>query len=62
MFKNPAAYVKAYAGWIGGIVSAVLVLLPGVGVDVPPWVAIVSLVLTAVSVQALPNVKGEGDE
>lgn len=59
MFKNPAAYVKAYAAWIGGILTAVIVGAPAIGAEVPLWLAIVTLVLTAVAVQALPNVPAD---
>ncbi|MDJ0337482.1 hypothetical protein [Cryobacterium sp. PH31-O1] len=55
MIKNPAAYVKAYAAWIGGVLSAVILAAPMIGVDIPPYVALVSIIITAVSVQALPN-------
>ena len=55
MIKNPAAYVKAYAAWIGGILSATILAAPAIGIDIPPYVALVSIIITAISVQALPN-------
>ena len=55
MIKNPAAYVKAYAAWIGGILSAVILAAPTIGIDIPSYVALVSIIITAISVQALPN-------
>ncbi|MFC5930942.1 hypothetical protein D6T64_12170 [Cryobacterium melibiosiphilum] len=55
MIKNPAAYVKAYAAWIGGVLSATILAAPAIGIDIPPYLALVSIVITAISVQALPN-------
>ena len=55
MIKNPAAYVKAYAAWIGGILSAVIIAAPAIGIGIPPYVALISIIITAVSVQQLPN-------
>lgn len=55
MFTTPARYIKAYAGWIGGILSAVLIGAPAIGIQVPSWVALFTLVITAIAVQALPN-------
>lgn len=56
MFKNPAGYIKAYAAWAGGILTAVIIGAPAIGIEIPPAVALVSLILTAVAVQALPNI------
>lgn len=53
---NPAEYVKAYAAWIGGILSAVIIAAPSIGIDIPAYLALVSIIITAISVQALPNV------
>ena len=55
MIKNPAAYVKAYAAWIGGILSAVILAAPAIGIDIPPLFALISIIVTAISVQELPN-------
>lgn len=61
MFKDPARYVKAYAGWIGGILSAVIIGAPAIGINIPPAVALVSLLITAIGVQALPNAQADGE-
>lgn len=61
MLKNPAAYVKAYAAWIGGILTATIIAAPAIGVHIPPWVALISIIITAVSVQQLPNATPTGD-
>ncbi|MBC7589671.1 MAG: hypothetical protein H7226_01330 [Salinibacterium sp.] len=50
-----AAYAKYWVAVIGGALTTVLVLLPDAGVDVPKWLAIVSLALTALGVRQWPN-------
>lgn len=44
-------YAKAIAALIGAVLTSVIVILP----EVPLWLAIVSAVVTAVAVYAIPN-------
>lgn len=48
-------YAKGLAASIGGALTAVLVGLPLIDVEVPKWLAIVSLVITSVAVIVIPN-------
>ena len=44
-------YAKAIAALLGAILTSVIVVLP----EVPMWLAIVSAIVTAVAVYAVPN-------
>jgi hypothetical protein len=50
-------YAKFIAAAVGGILTSVIVTLP----VVPDWLAIVSAVVTAVAVLAIPNLTGADD-
>lgn len=49
--RKVLAYAKALAGFVGAILTSVIVMLP----EIPLWLAIVSAVVTAVAVYVVPN-------
>lgn len=48
-------YAKSIAALLGAVLTSVIVILP----EVPLWLAIVSAVVTAVAVYAIPNASGD---
>lgn len=48
-------YAKGVAASVGGAITAIVIGLPLLGVETPTWLAIASLVVTAVAVIAVPN-------
>lgn len=44
-------YAKSIAALLGAVLTSIIVILP----EVPLWLAIVSAVVTAVAVYAIPN-------
>lgn len=50
-----AVYAKGWIASIGGVLTAIILALPSVNVEVPQWLGIVTVVLTAVGVIAIPN-------
>jgi hypothetical protein len=48
-------YAKGYAASIGGVLTLVVIGLPALGIAVPIWLAIVTLVVTSIAVIAIPN-------
>lgn len=55
-------YAKGLAASVGSILTAIIVGLPAIGVEVPQWLAIVSVVVTAVAVVVIPNKVSEQDK
>ena len=48
-------YAKAIAALIGAVLTSVIVTLP----EVPLWLAVVSSIVTAVAVYAIPNASAD---
>lgn len=48
-------YAKGIAASVGSVLTAIIVGLPAIGVEVPQWLAIVTLIATSVAVVAIPN-------